>query len=53
MVETEQLVETVGTKYPSGIVVVVAATVGQSIKIVEATTRLNGLAGRLILRLYI
>jgi type III secretory pathway component EscS len=36
-----------------GIVVAVAAAVGQLIKMVEAITRLNGLAGRLILRLYI
>jgi hypothetical protein len=48
------LVET-GTEQSDGIVAVVAvaAVVGQSIKMAEAITRLNCLAGRLILRLCI
>ena len=47
------MVKTVGTEQWDGIAVVAAAMVGQSIKMAEATTQLDHLAGRLILRLCI
>ena len=47
------MVKVVGIEQSDGIAVVAVAVVGQSIKMAEAMTRLNRLAGRLISRLYI